>query len=108
MQQYLPKFHVSNPQLDQSHHKFNYYMTSFLMSGFNNSYPISQNISLEKVAVLYDDQILYEGDAYQDISYSLSAFQQYEVPYYGTGISNMTYNLSFANSYLVKYYTFQN
>jgi hypothetical protein len=108
MQEYLPKFHVSNPQLDPARREFDYHMASFTMDAFNVSYPVSQNISLEKVAVLYDDQLALEGDAYQDLAYGFSSFQQFETTFYDSTAASMSYNLSFANSYLVKYYTFQN
>ena len=52
-------------------------MTFITMSAFNVSYPTSQNISLEKVAVLYDDQIVLEGDPFEDLAYSFTKFQQF-------------------------------
>lgn len=72
MEHYLPKFHVSNPQLDRTQRKFDYYMTSFTFDAFNVTYPVSQNISIEKVAVLYDDQLAFEGDSYVDIAYGFT------------------------------------
>ena len=52
-------------------------MTSFTFDSFNTTYPVSQNISLEKVAVLYDDQIVLEGDPYKDLAYAFTAFQAF-------------------------------
>ena len=72
MQTYLPKFHVSNPQLDAKNHEFDYFMTSFTFDSFNVTYPTSQNVSLEKVAVLYNDQLVLDGDPYMDIAYGFN------------------------------------
>lgn len=61
MQIYLPKIHVSNPIPDFSAHKFNYEISSFVFDSFNVTYRASQNISLSKTAIVYDDQIAFEG-----------------------------------------------
>lgn len=47
-------------------------MTSITFDAFNVTYPTSQNISLEKVAVLYNDQLVLEGDPYMDIAYAFT------------------------------------
>lgn len=65
-------------------------------------------MSISKIAVVYDDQIAFEGDPYTDLSYQISPFQQYETFYIDSNTNQfMSYNFSFSNSYQVQYYTVQ-
>lgn len=64
-------------------------------------------MSLSKIVVYYDDLIGFEGEPFQDSSYSISPFQQYETFYNDYETDFMSYNLSFSNSYQVDYYTVQ-
>jgi hypothetical protein len=107
MQIYLPKFHFSNPSLDFDTHKLVYYITSMTFDAFNVTQPASQNISLCKMNVLFDDQIAFTPNPYTISTYGYFPFQAGQTYFYDYANTNISYNLSFANSYLVESYTVQ-
>ena len=62
MQKYLPKFHFSVPTINFTTHNIQYNINTLVFDAFNVTYPNSQNISLAKTTVYFDDQIAFEGD----------------------------------------------
>jgi hypothetical protein len=77
MQRYLPKFHFTSPTLDFTSRSLDYQIVSFTFDGFNVTHPQSQNISLAKMSVHFDDQIAFEGDPYIATTYAALPFQQF-------------------------------